>query len=156
MRLPSAPRRAIERFLEDPASIRTAAWLILGATVSVVLAGGVVERLFDRREFPNFGRALWFTMQTVTTVGYGDVTPHRIVGRLVATVVMVTGISFITLVTACVTSMFVQAARERSDKAANDSASPTVSPGPDLTALGARLEQIEKTLAILVEQTRPG
>jgi voltage-gated potassium channel len=137
--------------MQDPASIRTAAWLILGTTIVVVLAGSVVVRLFDYREYPNFGRALWFTVQTVTTVGYGDVTPTRIVGRVVATVIMVAGIGFITVVTACVTSMFVQAARERPQKV-GDPPQPT----PDLESVAARLEQIERTLAVLVEQTRPG
>jgi voltage-gated potassium channel len=164
MKLRTTPRRAIERFLDDPASIRTAAWLILGTTVLVVLAGGVIMRLFDHREYPNFGRALWFTLETVTTVGYGDATPHQIVGRLVAAVVMVTGIGFITLVTACVTSMFVEASRQRGgnggDAGETSGASPgpatATSPGPDVTVLTARLEQIERTLAVLVEQTRPG
>jgi voltage-gated potassium channel len=154
MKLPTRPRRAIERFMEDPASIRTAAWLVLGTTVVVVLAGSVVVRLFDHREYPNFGRAVWFTLQTVTTVGYGDVTPTRIVGRLVAGVVMVVGIGFITVVTACITSLFVQAARRQSEKIDDPS---ELKPDPqavDLASLAVRLEQIERTLAVLVEQTR--
>jgi len=113
MKLPATPRRAIARFLEDPASIRIAAWLIVSATVFAVVVGAVLMRVLDHREYPNIGRAMWFTLQTVTTVGYGDVTPKRVVGRIVASVVMVTGIGFITIVTALVTSVFVEAARRR-------------------------------------------
>src|SRR5690348_18493242 len=75
MRAPRAIRRTVERFFEDPASVRNAAWLVAGATVIAVVVGGAVERVFDRRDFPNIGRAMWFTLQTVTTVGYGDVVP---------------------------------------------------------------------------------
>jgi voltage-gated potassium channel len=156
MRTPRTLLRAIDRFLEDPASIRTAAWLIVGATVTAVVAGGVVVRLLDHREYPNLGRALWFTLQTVTTVGYGDVTPTRAVGRLVAAVVMVIGIGFITVVTAAVTSVFVEASRQRSAKTADPADSRLAADSSaDLATVNARLDQIEETLALLVEQTRP-
>jgi voltage-gated potassium channel len=142
----------VERFLEDPASIRTAAWLMIGATVTAVVAGGVLMRVLDHKEYPNLGRALWFTLQTVTTVGYGDVTPNRVVGRLVGAVVMLIGIGFITIVTAAVTSVFVEAARRRGAKEVETSEARARD--TDLAALNARLVRIEETLAVLVEQTR--
>jgi voltage-gated potassium channel len=155
MRTPRTLRRAIDRFFEDPASIRTAAWLIVGATVTAVVAGGVLVRLLDHREYPNLGRALWFTLQTVTTVGYGDVTPTRAVGRLVGAAVMVIGIGFITIVTAAVTSVFVEASRQRSVKAADHGDSQAANRDADLATVNVRLDHIEETLALLVEQTRP-
>jgi voltage-gated potassium channel len=142
----------VERFLEDPASIRTAAWLMIGATVTAVVAGGVLMRVLDHKEYPNVGRALWFTLQTVTTVGYGDVTPTRVVGRLVGAAVMLIGIGFITIVTAAVTSVFVEAARRRGAKEVETSQA--MARDTDLAALDARLVRIEETLAVLVEQTR--
>lgn len=154
MKLPTTPRRAIDRFLEDPASIRIAAWLIVSATLVAVVVGAVLMRVLDHKEYPNIGRAMWFTVQTVTTVGYGDVTPNRVVGRIVATVVMVTGIGFITIVTASVTSVFVEAARRRSVKGADSADGSTTVRSTD-PAISARLDRIEETLALLVEQTRP-
>jgi voltage-gated potassium channel Kch len=56
-------------------------------------------------------------MQTVTTVGYGDVTPTSKIGRLVATFVMLEGIALISIVTAAVTSNFVERARAAREKA---------------------------------------
>ncbi len=103
----------LDRFRNDPSSIRDAVWLIAGATVLSVVVGAVVIRVFDRTEYPTLGKALWFTLQTVTTVGYGDVTPKRTVGRAVASVVMITAIGFISVITAAITSTFVQAARRR-------------------------------------------
>jgi voltage-gated potassium channel len=116
--------------------------------------GGVLMRVLDHKEYPNMGRALWFTVQTVTTVGYGDVTPTRVVGRIVATVVMVTGIGFITIITASVTSVFVEAARRKSAKGADSPDASTTDRSTD-PALSARLDRIEETLALLVEQTGP-
>ena len=64
---------------------------------------------------------MWFTLQTVTTVGYGDNTPEHFMGRTVAAVVMITAIGLITVVTAAITSVFVEAARsERSTSQRNE------------------------------------
>ena len=46
-----------------------------------------------RREYiPGIFEAAWCIVATMTTVGYGDITPHKWVGRLVAFAVMITGI----------------------------------------------------------------
>jgi voltage-gated potassium channel len=138
---PPRLNRAIERFLNDPDSIRTAVWLLAGVTIFAVLAGSFVMWLFDHHEYPTFGRALWFTVQTVTTVGYGDVTPKDVVGRLVGTVVMVVAIAFTTVVTAAVTSAFVQAARTRVARAEGEGSY------ADVTERLDRIEQALRELA---------
>jgi voltage-gated potassium channel len=136
MRLvPRTLQRSINRFLEDPGSVRTAAWTIVIALVTAVVLGGVLIRLLDSKEYPNFGRAMWFTLQTVTTVGYGDVTPESAVGRVIAAVVMLTGIAFITVFTAVITSIFVGAERRRAGSTGNDGE--TEQPAADLAALNA-------------------
>lgn len=108
----------VDAFLADPASPRKATQVMIALTVLTVLAGAVVIWLFDPEEdFPDFATSLWFTLQTVTTVGYGDVTPDTTFGRAVAGVVMVVSIAFMTIVTALVTSTFVDAAQSRRRKA---------------------------------------
>jgi voltage-gated potassium channel len=154
MRLPYHLNRRIEGFLDDPASLRNAAWLIIGATVVAVVLGGVVVWLFDHDEYPNLGRALWFTLQTVTTVGYGDVTPRRPVGRIVGALVMLAGISFITIVTASVTSIFVEAARRRTARDAGDGAMHASPANDALADMNTRLARIEETLAALLQQSQ--
>ena len=52
--------------------------------MAVSLACALIMRLIDSDEFPTFGLALWWSIQTVTTVGYGDVTPKTVEGRVVA------------------------------------------------------------------------
>jgi voltage-gated potassium channel Kch len=105
--------RRVERFLREPPSVRNAAAVIVVATAVVVVGGGVLICLIDREEYPNVWVGMWWALQTVTTVGYGDVTPSHVSGRLVGALVMLEGIAFIAIVTAVITSTFVaRAARQ--------------------------------------------
>jgi voltage-gated potassium channel len=83
--------RRLERFLREPPSVRNAASVIVIATVVVVVGAGVVMTLIDSKEYPNLGVGLWWALQTVTTVGYGDVVPAQLGGRLVGAFVMLEG-----------------------------------------------------------------
>ncbi len=102
----------MSRFLREPVSIRGAVRVIVVATATVVVASGFVMRLLDHREYPNIFKGMWWALQTVTTVGYGDVTPTHVSGRLVASVVMFVGIALLAIVTAAVTSTFVERAQQ--------------------------------------------
>lgn len=103
----------MERFDADPASVRNAAYLMIIITVAIVLVGGLVVWIFDARDFPDLGGALWYTLQTVTTVGYGDKVPTEGIGRLVGATVMVVAVALISILTASITSTFVEAAQRR-------------------------------------------
>ena len=138
-------RRRIEQFLSNPSSIRYAVGAIISVTVFAVLVGALAVFLFDNSEYPTFGKAMWFTLQTVTTVGYGDVTPVNPVGRVVAAVVMLTSIGLITIITAAITSTFVAAAARR-DPRAQDLVDDDVERG--LAELALRLDRIERALGI--------
>jgi voltage-gated potassium channel Kch len=82
-------------------------------TMTTVLLGALVMWLVDEENFPNYGLAVWWAIQTVTTVGYGDIVPTHTVGRIVAGVVMLTGIALITVVSGAVASGLVQTVRRR-------------------------------------------
>ena len=99
--------------LRDSLTARRAAGIIAVFTVAITVAGGLLERFLDHQEYPTIGRGMWFALQTVTTVGYGDVTPKQPVGRFIATVVMLTGIGFLAVVTAAVTATLVESSRRR-------------------------------------------
>jgi voltage-gated potassium channel len=81
------------------------------------LLAGFVVTLVDKRDFPTFGSGVWWAIVTLGTVGYGDIVPHTAWGRVVGSLVIVFGVTFIAFLTATVTSAFVsteeQAARER-------------------------------------------
>ncbi|MCB0874038.1 MAG: two pore domain potassium channel family protein [Thermoleophilia bacterium] len=143
-----APLRSFERFAAQPASIRRATVAIASTTVFAVVAGAVLVRIFAPKEYPNIGRALWFTLQTVTTVGYGDVTPHSPVARVVAAVVMLTAIALITVLTAVITSTFIEAIRNaRGNAVAPIDAEAVERIEAGLAALTERLDRIEHGLA---------
>ena len=67
-----------------------------------------VERRVPGTDIRNFGDALWWSISTITTVGYGDYSPKSLMGRLVAVLLMVGGISLIGMITATVASWIVQ------------------------------------------------
>jgi voltage-gated potassium channel Kch len=105
----------MSKFLREPPSIRTAASVIVTATALAVIGGGVLIRVLDHSEYPSIWVGMWWALQTVTTVGYGDVTPAHASGRIVAAFVMLEGIAFLAIITAAVTSTFVvRAEQERS------------------------------------------
>jgi len=99
--------RRLERFLREPLSVRNAAAVIVTATALVVIGAGVLISLIDNQEYPDIGIGMWWALQTVTTVGYGDVTPTDAAGKLVGALVMLEGTAFIAIVTAVITSSFV-------------------------------------------------
>jgi voltage-gated potassium channel Kch len=145
--------KAMSRFLREPVSVRGAAATIVTATGVVVVASGVLMRVLDAREYPNIYRGMWWALQTVTTVGYGDVTPRNVNGRVVAAVVMFEGIALLAIVTAAVTSSFVERA-QRARHAAEEAAERQEEERLDvrLDDLAARLERVETMLRSLTDR----
>jgi voltage-gated potassium channel len=135
----------LSKFLREPPSVRNAVSVIVCATTVVVVVSGVAVRLFDPRDFSSIWLGMWWSVQTVTTVGYGDVTPKDVAGRLVATVVMLEGTAFVAIVTAAITSTFV--ARAQRERHATDAgAEPTGGADARFDDLSQRLGRIESLL----------
>jgi voltage-gated potassium channel len=103
-------RRMTERLVT--LTLRRAVGLIVAVATVLAVAAAVLERLIDP-EFDTYGQALWFSVTTVTTVGYGDYIPESTAGKLVASALMLTGLGLIPLVTSVVVSILVsQRSRE--------------------------------------------
>jgi voltage-gated potassium channel len=109
--------RRLERFVREPLSVRNAAGVIVIVTALIVVGAGVLIRFLDSEEYPDIGVGMWWALQTVTTVGYGDVTPTEWTGRLVGAAVMLEGTAFIAIVTAVITSTFVARSTREADAA---------------------------------------
>ena len=73
----------------------------------LAVAAAFLERLLEPEVFDTFPHALWFSISTVTTVGYGDIVPESGAGRLVASALMLTGLGLIPLITSVVVSILV-------------------------------------------------
>jgi voltage-gated potassium channel len=139
---------AMHRFEEDPTSARRAMIAISIAIVATVVAGGVVMWIVDRREYPDLWVALWYVLQTVTTVGYGDVPPREPVGRLVGGVIMVLAVAYLAMVTASITStLFESRQRARREQMRADEDEQRAHLEAQFDHLLARLDAIEHRLA---------
>ncbi len=71
-----------------------------------------VERARPGSSINNFGDALWWALETVTTVGYGDKSPHTTLGKLIAATLMIGGIGVVSLITASLASWIVERVAE--------------------------------------------
>ena len=135
--------RKFKRVLHEPPSVGLATGVIVSATAVVVAGSGVLIRLLDHSEYPNVGVAMWWAAQTVTTVGYGDVTPAHASGRIIGVFVMLYGIAFVTIFVAAITSIFVaRAAEERG--ISEDQAEQRIEAKVD--AISQRLDRLEELL----------
>ncbi len=121
-----------------PITPRRAWRLIAMATLLLTLGGGLAAWLLDRDGIDSLGDSLWWALQTVTTVGYGDVVPQGTVGRLLGAVLMLNGVALISVITAIVTAMLIEQARKRRAVPEGD--------------VAAALERIEAKLAAIEAQ----
>jgi voltage-gated potassium channel Kch len=145
--------RSIERFRANPASIENATSAVVLVTVAVVFSGAVVVRAFDRSGYPSYGRARWFTPQTVTTVGCGDVTPEQPIGRIVASGVLLTAIGLLTVATASITSMFIESVRSKLDVSSrSDEEAGLARLESSLVGIAERLDRLE----LMLTERHPG
>jgi len=126
--------------LQETLTARRAAGIIAAFTVAITIAGGVLERVVDHREFHTIGKGLWFALQTVTTVGYGDVTPKYRDGRIIGAVIMLAGIGFLAVITASVTAALIESGRRRTGANSEGEVAQR------LTELSERLARIEVAL----------
>ncbi|MFD1810640.1 potassium channel family protein [Rhodococcus gannanensis] len=89
-------------------TICTSTLLLYVASLAMLEA----ERDHPDSSVKTFGEALWWSMTTVTTVGYGDYSPVTTTGRLIAAALMIGGISLIGVVTATIASWIVEQVAE--------------------------------------------
>ena len=149
--------RRMTKFMREPPSVRLAASVIVTATSFIVVAGGVLMRVFDHSEYGSVWLGMWWILQTVTTVGYGDYVPNNTVGKLITAFVMLEGIAFLSIVTAGITSVFVaRAERERAVRRRCRSRRRTAAVSTRLDRVDAQLAQLHSRAARALLRTDPG
>jgi voltage-gated potassium channel len=85
-------------------SLRIAAIL----TLTAIVIGGAAEQAVASDDFPTLWDSIWWAVVTVTTVGYGNLYPTTVQGRLIGILLMFVGIAFLSLLTAAIASRFVR------------------------------------------------
>ena len=120
---------------------RGAAIVIATVSTAITVGAGSLMTVFDHENYPSVGSGLWWAVQTVTTVGYGDNVPVTLAGQLVAVLVMLLGIGFLTVITAAITSTFVS--RSQRERAPSDA---DAALAEQFRQINSRLERIEAAL----------
>jgi voltage-gated potassium channel len=138
--------RMFARYHRSPASIFNAMTVIITAIMVSVVLGGFLIRLVEPAKFPSLAAGMWWALQTVTTVGYGDAVPETTIGRMVATVVMLSAIAFVSVITAVITSSFVERARKERRRTAEPE--PAQQLAIQLAEITARLDRIERAVTV--------
>ena len=136
-------RSTMERRLHLAITGRHAFRYLALATAVLAITVGCVMTLIDGKDFPTVGDGLWWSIQTLSTVGYGDIVPTSAWGRLLGSVVIIGGVTFIAFLTASVTSMFIAAEQERRETAERQQ------DGADDDAVRAALASIDERLAAI-------
>jgi len=109
---------------------------IVYTTIGLVLFFGFLFYISEPH-VEKYSDGLWWALVTITTVGYGDITPISTLGRIIAGALMVMGIGFIATITAAVSSYFISSFNDN-EVTIND--------------LGEKLDKIEKELNILKKE----
>jgi voltage-gated potassium channel len=131
----------VERWYE-----RLSLWRAVGSVISValilVLVAGALQRIVEPETFTSIGRAYWWAVVTVTTVGYGDVVPESPAGRAVAAMLMLTGLALIPTLTSVIVSALIskrsRAGQQRIEQLESEQAA-------ILTRIEERLERLERS-----------
>ena len=80
---------------------------ILAALIFFVFLFGYLFYISEP-DVRDLGDGIWWALVTITTVGYGDITPVTTLGRVVASSLMLLGLGLIATITAIVSSKFIQ------------------------------------------------
>jgi voltage-gated potassium channel len=129
-------RRAGGRVVQRVTIFAICAAVVVMATSAVVVYDA--ERRAPHPSIKTLGDSMWWALSTVTTVGYGDAVPTTVTGRLMAGVLMLTGIALVGVVTAAVAAWFVNVVRT----AATESTAPIAAGEADLAAELAEIKSL--------------
>ncbi len=134
---------ALQKALGSAIRGRVVVYTVSGAVLLVFVASLAVldaERHAPDSDIQTYGQALWWSMTTITTVGYGDLYPISVQGRIIAVLLMIGGISLVGFITATLASWIVQrVAEEETD---------------NRTATAAQIEELHSEVRLLAAEVR--
>jgi voltage-gated potassium channel len=87
--------------------------LVIGSFLFYLVEHGV------NPEVPNYESAMWYSIVSMTTVGYGDIIPITGIGRIIGIILIFTGMGYVSLVTATLAYSFIDFFKTESRKAAD-------------------------------------
>jgi voltage-gated potassium channel len=139
----------LQRAIGDNIRGKVMIYTAVGVLVMIYAASLAIldlERDQPGTHINNLGDAVWWSITTVTTVGYGDIYPVTGAGRVVAVALMVGGVSLLGVVTATLASWIVQRVAEE------DTASAAVT----AAQIEELRDEIRKLTEIVTRSIEPG
>ncbi|GHG49381.1 voltage-gated potassium channel [Sinomonas cellulolyticus] len=122
---------------------------VIAAATTLAYCGALtvedVEQNIPGANIRSFGDAIWWALETITTVGYGDHYPVTVVGRLVAAGLMVSGIAVLGVVTASIAAWLVETVTTRT------AAEVVAEVEEDVEEVEAEVEALDTTLEARVQ-----
>ena len=101
--------KSINQFVEVLANKRFELFTLLFLLLFIVISAGIAIYVFEERQNPNINSlfdALYWSLVTISTVGYGDISPITDEGRVISMLIIVSGIAMISFVTSVIVSAF--------------------------------------------------
>jgi len=102
---------SVNTFIEVLANKRFELFILLLAVTFVTFIGGAVIYVFEAHDNPkiqNFFDAIYWSLITISTVGYGDITPVTPEGKVLTMVLIIFGIGFISFATSIIATAFAE------------------------------------------------
>ena len=149
----------INKVLHDRAG--SALYTVLILVVIVIQYGSMFELVTNRNapsaNIQTASDAVWYTIVTITTVGYGDKYPVTNPGRIVGVLIMIVGVGLFGVLTGFLANTFLSPSESKSEEkpAEQPTAQPTAQPAQDPASLpapagfGAQLDQLTAEVAEL-------
>jgi voltage-gated potassium channel len=117
-----------------------------GASITIVFIAALAELDVERNAIGShihtFGDALWWACVTITSVGYGDIAPVTLIGRLVAIGVMIAGLALLGTVTATLASFFLDRVEDTTKEESDETQAAIATLTSEITALRAELRAV--------------
>ncbi len=77
---------------------------VLGFNIILIFLGAIAMTILENYKFED---AIWWAFVTATTVGYGDISPTSLTGRILAGLLMIVGIGSIGMLTGSIATFFL-------------------------------------------------
>lgn len=113
---------------------------IIGSYLFLITERGV------NPEVPNYESAMWFSFVSMATVGYGDIVPVTLTGRIIGVIIILTGMGYVSLITATLAFSFIELFRKESHKASERLEERSKRYDEKIDEIADKLERIERRI----------
>lgn len=130
---------------------------LLILSVFVVAIGGLAIHALEPDTAESVGDGIWWAAATLSTVGYGDIAPTTLAGRIVAVIIMVVGVGTFAGLTAGIAAYFVENEAQRGAPAVPEHQQQLTEIQRELRALRAELGEFGRSSSpLLTRHERAG